>query len=185
MEEPTPSKREQPHTEAELRRLITGIVSEILANASLQPPTPLQPPGPPPPPAPPANRRRRILTAVLAVLVAALALYHLGRSPLLAPGSRRVPDELLGMWETSAPRYVNRAFEIRPTQLILHAGATSVTIHPIRRIEVVRRHEGTLYTISYLTADEALQFSFYYEPPPREAIRFRYQEEMAWRKAKR
>jgi hypothetical protein len=62
----------------------------------------------------------------------------------------RVPDALLGRWETEAPAYRDRALELRPDRVIFHTSDHSVAVHFVVGVSVDDRSGGgRLYTIAY------------------------------------
>lgn len=129
---------------------------------------------------PPGRARLAVLGIVFAV-IAAVAVVTYGMRFL--PKDRTIPDELVGVWRTTDPGYVDRPFEITKTILIFHQGATDSTVHEILE---VKRDEGvreTLYTIDYDNEESVYEFSFYYSAAPESVIRFKNQRHMEWRKA--
>ncbi|MFQ5992832.1 MAG: hypothetical protein ACE5NA_10400 [Nitrospiraceae bacterium] len=96
-----------------------------------------------------------------------------------------VPDELLGVWTTSAPKYADRFFEITAGAIIFDTGKPSPDIHPIANIETVHDLRPTLYTISYLSEEgQEHKFSFYYDPAHGGVIRFKNQQHISWMKGR-
>jgi len=97
------------------------------------------------------------------------------------------PDELLGVWETSAPKYKDCFFELTENSIIF-ANLTSVnkahvSRNSIRKFEKIQKEKGLLYTIHYEDAKgQEYKFPFYYDPSKGGAIRFMNQEQIEWRK---
>lgn len=113
--------------------------------------------------------------------LAALAVFTL----LLACGARKfpsVPDELVGVWKTSAPQYADRFFELRKSFIVFGTGEASVSVHFIEYVEEAPAGERTLYTISYLDDGKRYRWSFSYDPEHGKVIRLKNQTQMVWTK---
>ena len=93
-----------------------------------------------------------------------------------------VPDDLVGIWRTSAPKYADRFFEITKDSIIFAIGEGNADIHPIEDIDEIREEKNILYTISYLIEGQQNRFSFHYDPTNDGVIRFKNQIQYAWRK---
>ncbi len=94
-----------------------------------------------------------------------------------------VPDHLLGVWTTSAPRYADRYIEIRNDMIIFGTGGDAFELHALTDINEVREGEAIVYTITHLNHfGQAYTLSFYYEPTSDGIIRFKNQREIAWTK---
>ena len=94
-----------------------------------------------------------------------------------------VPDDLIGVWETTAPDYADRSFEIKADQIIFGTGEEKVDAYPITKmkIEKAREQEKTLYLICYKNVEgQEYKFFFYYDPANQGTIRFKNQIEMLW-----
>ena len=100
-----------------------------------------------------------------------------------------VPDELLGVWKTSAPKYADRYFEITKGVMIFDIGEGDVDSSPITSIETVSGGRHTLYTISYQSYQnregQEYRFSFYYDSAHGGEIVFKNQEDITWTKERR
>ncbi len=98
-------------------------------------------------------------------------------------GNRAVPDELLGVWKTSAPKYADRFFELKKDAVIFATGEGNVSVHAIVNIEQVREDKQILYTIYYTNqAGEEYKWSFYHDSANGGAIRFKNQKRIEWTK---
>jgi len=64
--------------------------------------------------------------------------------------SETLPDELLGVWRTSAPGYEDRSLELRTDLLFFGTGEHSAVMHPIQKVTSSDARGGRLYTIEYL-----------------------------------
>ncbi|MGZ6210353.1 MAG: hypothetical protein ACXWL9_09425 [Syntrophales bacterium] len=96
-----------------------------------------------------------------------------------------VPDDLIGVWETTAPTYADRFFEIKTDEVIFGTGAGKFDTYPITKIKIEKNREEqkTLYIICYKnTAGQEYKFSFYFDPANQGTIRFKNQKEMVWTK---
>ena len=92
-----------------------------------------------------------------------------------------VPDELVGVWKTTSPRYQDRFFEISEDLVVFGTGGRNTEAHPIVSISEALEDERLLYAISYESAEgEESEFSFYYDPAGSGVIRFKNQQDMAW-----
>lgn len=99
-----------------------------------------------------------------------------------------VPDDLIGVWKTTAPTYADRFFEIKTDEVIFGTGEEKFDTYPITKIKIEKNREehGTLYIICYKnTAGQEYKFSFYYDPANQGTIRFKNQKEMVWTKKPR
>ena len=98
-----------------------------------------------------------------------------------------VPEELIGVWVTDDPRYVNHPFEIKKDTLIFEQGLGffDFDVFPIGNLEKIDKDGNTLYIIHYLLpAGRKFEFSFYYASTEGGVIRFKNQPEMKWTKTK-
>jgi len=96
-----------------------------------------------------------------------------------------VPDDLIGVWETTAPTYADRFFEIKTDEIIFGTVEGSFDTYPITKIKIEKDpvEQKTLYIICYKnTAGQEYKFSFYYDPANQGTIRFKNQQEMVWAK---
>ncbi len=115
---------------------------------------------------------------VLVLCVGLLAVCQCSRKPT-------APDHLIGVWETTAPAYADRFFEINTNEVIFGTGEGMFDTYPITRIKMEedRQEQKTLYIICYKnTARQEYKFSFYYDPANQGTIRFKNQKEMVWTK---
>jgi hypothetical protein len=100
-------------------------------------------------------------------------------------GKATVPEDLIGVWETTTPSYADRPFEIRTKELIFGIGEGKFDTYPITKMKIKKdlREQTPLYIICYknMTGQE-YKFSFYYDPINQGTIRFKNQKEMVWTK---
>jgi hypothetical protein len=96
-----------------------------------------------------------------------------------------VPENLIGVWETAAPTYADRFFEIRTDEIIFGTGEEKFDTYPITKIKIEKDRGGQrrLYIICYKNIEEQeYKFSFYYDPTNQGTIIFKNQQEMVWTK---
>ncbi len=97
-----------------------------------------------------------------------------------------IPDELLGVWKTCAPKYKRCFFEIKKDSIIFvnRDSLEDLDVNIIVKIEKTKKEKQILYTIHYKKMKgEEYKFPFYYEKSKGGAIRFKNQKEIEWRKA--
>ena len=98
-----------------------------------------------------------------------------------------VPEELIGVWVTDDPKYLDHPFEIKRKTLIFEQGLGyfDFAVFPIVDLEKTDAGRDTLYIIYYLIpTGRKFEFSFYYAPTQGGVIRFENQPEMKWTKRK-
>ncbi len=95
------------------------------------------------------------------------------------------PEDLIGKWTTSEPRYQDRFFEITKERLTYGLGGDKIDIYLISSMEKSLEGNNILYTINYKNTD-GLKFtqSFYYHPKNGGSIQLKHQEHIEWRKKK-
>ena len=94
-----------------------------------------------------------------------------------------IPENLVGIWTTSEPRYEDRFFEITKETLIYGLGGDKKDIYSVSSIEESLEGNNIIYTISYKNTD-GFKFtrSFYYESVEGGVIRFKNQKQVKWTK---
>ena len=100
-------------------------------------------------------------------------------------GKAAIPEELIGVWETTTPSYADRPFEITAAELIFGTGEEKFDTYPIAKIKIEKDpiEQKTLYIIGYKNMEgQEYKFSFYFDPANRGKIRFKNQKEMVWTK---
>jgi hypothetical protein len=65
-----------------------------------------------------------------------------------------VPQHLIGVWKTSAPKYADRHFAFDEYYVSFGVGGGEELFHPIREIETDEDSKGTTYTIHYEDAEK-------------------------------
>ena len=97
-------------------------------------------------------------------------------------GKGTVPEDLIGVWETTSTAYEDRFFEITSGEVIFGTGENTSDTYPIAKIKMEKvPAQRTLYVICYkIVEGKEYKFSFYYDPANRGRIRFKNQQEMVW-----
>jgi major membrane immunogen (membrane-anchored lipoprotein) len=120
---------------------------------------------------------KRVLVVVLIFLIIILGC----ESKKIAA----VPENLIGLWGTSDPKYADRTFEITRNEIIFQTGENTFDTYSIKSLEMEKAtgKEISLYTINYKNK-EGLKYklSFYYNPAGQGEIRHKNQPKMVWTK---
>ncbi len=112
-------------------------------------------------------------SVIVCVMVA--ALLGCGRG-----GYDFVPDQLVGVWETSHEKYSDRIFELKFDQIIFDTGGGTFARHPVVNVQEVLEDGSPLFTVFYAEADGVeSQFAFYYDETL-DSIRFKNQKRIGW-----
>ena len=97
-----------------------------------------------------------------------------------------MPDDLVGVWKTSARKYADRSLELTKESIIFGTGEGNTDIRPITKVQKVQKDDKILYTASYKNqAGQVYKFSFYYNPADGGTVRFKNQSTIVWRKEER
>jgi len=98
-----------------------------------------------------------------------------------------VPEELVGVWVTKNPNYVDRPFEIKENTVVFEQGLgyLDFDVYPIASVKKTESEGRTLYIIYYtLPSGKKFEFSFFYSAANGGEIRFKNQPAMVWTKKK-
>ena len=124
---------------------------------------------------------RWILIGIV-ILVAFFALLPSKPTPL--------PDELVGVWKTSNPKYADRYLGLTRATIIFGTGKGSIDVNFISNVEDVNfisnvektlQDRAILYTVYFHRSEgEEDNVSFYYEPRNGGIIKFKNQTHIAW-----
>lgn len=98
---------------------------------------------------------------------------------------RTAPNELVGIWKTSAPKYADRFFKLDQDTITIGQGGDAFEIYVIKKIHVkkIPEERSILYTIYYENEEvDAYKFAFYYSPENGGSIRLQYQKNIIWKK---
>ena len=99
--------------------------------------------------------------------------------------TKTVPDELVGTWKTSAPKYADAYIEMSRTTITFGAGEAGSYVRSVSSVEKVREGGNTLYTVFYVDAQGVeYKLAFYYEPGNGGAMRWKNQQSIAWARQK-
>ncbi len=102
-------------------------------------------------------------------------------------GPKSLPPEMLGVWETSEPKYEGCFFELRKDKISFanKAHLESFVIHKVSKIKITTpRAEKLLCTVYYKGSEgQEYNFSFYYDPSDGGSIRFKNQTTIKWVRA--
>ena len=111
------------------------------------------------------------------VLTAVLLVLHSRDNEFL-------PDDLLGHWTTSAPKYTDRFLELSEVAVIFGTGKDNIDVNFISSVDKQVEGGSTMYTIQYhnLNGMDG-QLSFYWDPSEK-VIRLKNQKRIIWKKAK-
>ena len=97
-----------------------------------------------------------------------------------------LPDELIGVWETDAPRYRNCPTEISKRHVIFQTVTGESDINTITKVEKTTEKGKTLYHIHYKNSEGLvyrLSF-FFYKTPEGDVIQYKNQSQLIWKKKK-
>lgn len=108
---------------------------------------------------------------------------------LVACGPERTktpPDELIGTWKTSAPKYADTFIELTRTTIVFGFGDGKADVRSIVAVEKVRENGDILYTVFYKD-EEGTQYklAFYYDPANAGVMRWKNQRTIAWTRVRR
>ena len=98
---------------------------------------------------------------------------------------RIAPNELVGIWKTSAPKYVDRFFKIDQDIITIGTGGENVEIYTIKKIRTKKdpTERSLLYTIYYENEEGVeCKFAFYYSSENGGVIRLKNQRNIVWTK---
>jgi hypothetical protein len=99
-----------------------------------------------------------------------------------APAPRMVPQELIGEWASSDPRYDDRVFEIDPVSVNFGTPGAKVSVGFIKSVTAEPDGARTLYTIAYVSNNLPSQISFYYDTQHGEGIYFKNRQSVVFTK---
>ena len=94
------------------------------------------------------------------------------------------PNELVGVWKTSAQRYNDRFFEIDIDTITFGTGGENFETYAIKKVKkkVSPEEGGILYTIYYEEEGEVYTFAFFYTPAREGTISLKNQRGIMWTK---
>jgi hypothetical protein len=118
-------------------------------------------------------------THVVVAIVLLVALVGCGRER-----TKTVPDELVGVWRTTEPKYAGRFLGLTKTTISFGTGGDDFYTRTVVAVEKSREDGHTSYTVYYADAEGEYKFAFYYEPADGGVIRYKNQTGIAWTKQK-
>jgi len=130
----------------------------------------------------PVLRRMMVMSIRLKVFVLCVVVTALFGCQIWA--DKTVPEEVSGVWETSAPRYVDSTFELKDEMIIFTNGMTYVNVNFITDIKQSPEKDKTLFVI-YFENKEGLEYQrsfYYYKGQNGGMIRFKNQMNVEWTK---
>ena len=129
------------------------------------------------------RKRTRSWGRVL-IVAAAIAAMGIAAFKLMPPATENIPAALIGVWESDAPAYAGRPFEIEERTLLFRTGEGpyEYSIHPIRRVLSEADGPNTRYHVEYVNHGKPFEFVFTYVPGPEATIRLEHQSDQAWKK---
>jgi len=114
---------------------------------------------------------------------AAAILVVVGIVAAMPSGQETLPDQLFGSWNTTAPRYANRTFELSSEEIAFQQGnPNEFARYPITGVTGDKDAGGTMvYIVSYENAGTQYQFSFVHQPAEN-SVRLKNQPTVVWYK---
>ena len=96
-----------------------------------------------------------------------------------------VPNELLGVWETSAPKYEGCYFEVTKDEIIFKDIEGDINFFKISKIETEQdpNEEFITYIITHDLEERAYDLALLYFPGEEGTIRFKNQTNIVWVKS--
>ena len=94
--------------------------------------------------------------------------------------TKTVPDELVGVWRTTDPKYADRFLELTKTTISFGTGGQDSYTRTVVAVEKRRGNGDTLYTVVYVDPQGEYKFSLYYEAVGGGLIRYKNQKGIAW-----
>jgi hypothetical protein len=117
-------------------------------------------------------------------LALALPIFLLGCQP---QEDETLPQELMGVWRSSAPKYADCTLELSKELIIFTSGEFQdfINVNFIIKVERKPERNHVVYTIHYENAEkQRYKFVFYHYPSEGGVIRPKNQIEIEWRKVK-
>jgi len=93
-----------------------------------------------------------------------------------------LPIDLLGVWGTTAPQYLDCSFVLKPDVIIFNNGVNFTSVNRITHVEKIPEKNKTLYEITYVD-EENFDYRlslFYFKGGDRDIIRFKNQQQVIW-----
>jgi len=100
-------------------------------------------------------------------------------------GFTTIPNELIGVWKTWAPKYAKCSMEITNYTITFLDGDEHININTIKDVkkEKTSYENRILYTIYYVNQEgDEYKCSLYYDPAHNGELRFKNEQEIMWTK---
>jgi hypothetical protein len=96
---------------------------------------------------------------------------------------KEVPDELVGVWKTSAPKYDDRFFELKKNSITFGTGEGASETFPVTKTEMQPEDGENLYQVYYVaTEGDTQQWVFYFPAAGQGSLRLKNQKSIPWNK---
>lgn len=94
-----------------------------------------------------------------------------------------VPDHLIGLWKTAAPKYSGRFFRITAEGIVFGTGEGRSEIHTVVGVKEKKEEGKDAYIITYLSEEgQEYRLSVYMDPTREGVMRFKNQPGILWTK---
>ncbi len=102
-------------------------------------------------------------------------------------GEQTLPDEVVGLWKSSAKGYEDNALELRKDAILFGVGGPEVNADGIYKVEQAREPDGRTFLKLYFTDQDGNDYdtSLYFDPKGGGSIRFKNHPEVEWKLADR
>ena len=96
---------------------------------------------------------------------------------------KEVPDELLGVWRTPAPRYAGRFFELKKNSITIGTGESTSETFVVTKTEMLPEGDEKLYCVYFMGTDgDTQQWAFYLPATGKSSLRLKNQKSILWNK---
>lgn len=98
-----------------------------------------------------------------------------------------LPPEIVGVWESPAPKYKDCTLELTKEFVVFTSGEFQdhIDVNFIVKVEKKPERNHVLYTIHYENLEEQkYKFSFYYYPSKGGVMRLKNQKRIEWKKVR-
>lgn len=96
---------------------------------------------------------------------------------------KSAPNELVGVWKASGPKYADRFLKIDTDTITFGTGGGTFKSYAISKIKKESEAQGMLYTIYYEDeVEDKYTFALYYSSERGGVIRLKNQREIIWTK---
>jgi hypothetical protein len=132
----------------------------------------------PKPAAPPENRRQKWLIRIGALFFLVLLAFALAQG---ASEKKNLPDLLLGVWQSSDPKYADCYMEITPATIQFGNARRGYLLYFVSYFQEVSQDGQPTYLIYYTDMKGVkYQMSMRHTARPRETIYFKNQPKVLW-----